>query len=40
MSLNELAHHNDNAIRETAQAADNVSRQAEDLQRLVGQFKL
>jgi methyl-accepting chemotaxis protein len=40
MSLNELAHHNDHAIRETAQAADNVSRQAEELQRLVGQFRL
>ena len=40
MSLNELAHQNNTGIAETGRAADNVSRQAEELQRLVGQFKL
>jgi len=40
MSLNELAHQNSTGIRETGLAADNVSRQAEELQRLVGQFRL
>jgi len=40
MSLNELAHQNNTGIGETGRAADNVSRQAEELQRLVGQFKL
>jgi len=40
MSLNELAHQNNTGISETGRAADNVSRQAEELQRLVGQFRL
>jgi methyl-accepting chemotaxis protein len=40
MSLNELAHQNNTGIGETGRAADNVSRQAEELQRLVGQFRL
>ena len=40
MSLNELAHQNNTGIAETGRAADNVSRQAEELQRLVGQFRL
>ncbi|MDK9719111.1 MAG: methyl-accepting chemotaxis protein [Trichlorobacter sp.] len=40
MSLNELAHQNSTGIHETGLAADNVSRQAEELQRLVGQFRL
>ncbi len=40
LSLNELAHHNSSAINETAVAANEVSHQAEELQRLVNQFKL
>jgi len=40
MSLNDLAHQNSTGIRETSLAADNVSRQAEELQRLVRQFRL
>ena len=40
MGLNELAHQNNQAINETAIAAGNVSQQAEELQRLVGQFRL
>ncbi|HEY4744427.1 MAG TPA: methyl-accepting chemotaxis protein [Desulfuromonadaceae bacterium] len=40
LGLNELAHHNSNAINETAIAANEVSQQAEELQRLVGQFRL
>ncbi|KAA0893201.1 methyl-accepting chemotaxis protein [Oryzomonas rubra] len=40
LSLNELAHHNSAAIQETAVTANNVSQQAEELQRLVNQFKL
>jgi len=40
LSLSELAHQNNQGITESALAADNVSRQAEELQRLVGQFKL
>lgn len=40
MSLNDLAHQNSDGINETALAAGNVSEQAEELQRLVGQFKL
>jgi methyl-accepting chemotaxis protein len=40
LSLNELAHQNSSAIQETAIAANDVSHQAEELQRLVNQFKL
>ncbi len=40
LSLNEMAHQNSAAINETALAANGVSRQAEDLQMLVTQFKL
>jgi methyl-accepting chemotaxis protein len=40
MSLNDLAQQNDNALRETAVAANDVSRQAEELKQLVGQFRL
>lgn len=40
LSLNELAHQNSSAINETAVAANGVSRQAEELQRLVNQFRL
>jgi len=40
MSLNELAHQNSSGIQGTSQAAGDVSRQAEELQKLVGQFKL
>ena len=40
MSLNDLAHQNSTGIRETATAADAVSKQAEELQRLVRQFRL
>jgi methyl-accepting chemotaxis protein len=40
MHLNDLAQQNDNALRETAVAANDVSRQAEELKELVGQFKL
>ncbi|CAH2031236.1 methyl-accepting chemotaxis protein [Trichlorobacter ammonificans] len=40
LNLSDLAHQNSQGISETALAADNVSRQAEELQRLVGQFKL
>ena len=40
LSLNELAHQNSSAINETAIAANGVSRQAEELQALVNQFKL
>lgn len=39
-SLNELAHQNSSSINETAVAANGVSRQAEELQALVNQFKL
>ena len=40
LNLNELAQQNSRGIHETALAANNVSTQAEELQRLVGQFKL
>lgn len=40
LNLNELAHQNSSAINETALAANGVSRQAEELQRLVNQFRL
>jgi methyl-accepting chemotaxis protein len=40
LNLNELAQQNSRGISETALAANNVSTQAEELQRLVGQFKL
>ncbi len=40
MNLNDLAQQNDHALRETALAANDVSRQAEDLKQLVGQFRL
>jgi len=40
LNLNELAHQNSSAINETAVAANGVSRQAEELQRLVNQFRL
>jgi methyl-accepting chemotaxis protein len=40
LNLNELAHQNSSAINESAAAADGVSRQAEELQRLVNQFRL
>ncbi len=40
MNLNDLAQQNDHALHETAIAANNVSRQAEELKQLVGQFRL
>lgn len=40
MNLNDLAQQNDHALHETAIAANDVSRQAEELKELVGQFKL
>jgi len=40
LNLNDLAHHNSNAINETATAAQDVNIQAEELQRLVHQFKI
>jgi len=40
LNLNELAQQNSQAISETATAARNVSQQAEELQRLVGQFRV
>lgn len=40
LSLNDMAHQNSAAINETAIAANGVSRQAEELQMLVSQFKL
>ena len=40
MNLNDLAQQNDHALRETAVAANDVSRQAEELNQLVGQFRL
>ncbi|MSN24602.1 MAG: HAMP domain-containing protein [Geobacter sp.] len=40
MNLNDLAQQNDHALHETAVAANDVSRQAEELKRLVGHFKL
>jgi methyl-accepting chemotaxis protein len=40
MNLNDLAKQNDHALHETAIAANDVSRQAEELKELVGQFRL
>jgi methyl-accepting chemotaxis protein len=40
MNLNDLAQQNDHALHETAIAANDVSRQAEELKQLVGQFRL
>lgn len=40
MNLNDLAQQNDHALHETAVAANDVARQAEELKRLVGHFKL
>lgn len=40
MNLNDLAQQNHNALHETAIAANDVSRQAEELKQLVGQFRL
>ncbi len=40
MNLNDLAQQNDHSLRETAAAANDVARQAEELKRLVGHFKL
>ena len=40
MSLNDLAQQNNHALHESAVAANDVSRQAEELKTLVGQFKL
>lgn len=40
MNLNDLAQQNDHALHETAVAANDVSRQAEELKDLVGQFRL
>ena len=40
LNLNDLAHQNSRGISETALAANSVSKQAEELQRLVGQFRL
>lgn len=40
LNLNELAHQNSTAIQETAVATNAVSLQAEELQRLVNQFRL
>ena len=40
LSLNDLAKQNDHALSETAVAANDVSRQAEELKELVGQFRL
>lgn len=40
MNLNDLAQQNDHALHETALAANDVSRQAEELKELVGQFRL
>ena len=40
LNLNDLAQQNDHALRETAIAANDVSRQAEELRELVGQFRL
>lgn len=40
LSLNDLAQHNNHALQQTGGAADDVSRQAEELKHLVGQFRL
>jgi methyl-accepting chemotaxis protein len=40
LNLNELAQHNDHSLKETTAAANDVSRQAEELKSLVGQFRL
>ena len=40
MNLNDLAQQNEHALHETAIAANDVSRQAEELKQLVGQFRL
>ena len=40
MNLNDLAQQSDRSLRETAVAANDVSRQAEELKQLVGQFRL
>jgi methyl-accepting chemotaxis protein len=40
LNLNDLAHQSDHALHETAIAANDVSRQAEELKQLVGQFRL
>lgn len=40
MNLNDLAQQNDHSLHETAVAANDVSRQAEELKQLVGQFRL
>ncbi len=40
LNLNDLAQQNNHSISETAVAANNVSQQAEELQRLVGQFRV
>jgi methyl-accepting chemotaxis protein len=40
LNLNDLAQQNDNALHETTVAANDVSRQAEELKQLVGQFRL
>ena len=40
INLNDLAQQNDHALHETAIAANDVSRQAEELKDLVGQFRL
>jgi methyl-accepting chemotaxis protein len=40
MNLNDMAQQNDHALHETAIAANDVSRQAEELKGLVGQFRL
>jgi methyl-accepting chemotaxis protein len=40
MSLNDLAQQNHHALHETAIAANDVTRQAEELKQLVGQFRL
>jgi len=36
LNLNELAQHNDHSLKETTAAANDVSRQAEELKSLVG----
>jgi len=40
MNLNDLAQQNNHALSETSIAAHDVSRQAEELKQLVGQFRL
>ena len=40
MNLNDLAQQSNRSLRETAVAANDVSRQAEELKQLVGQFRL